>query len=908
MNEDTPACQGPPAREDTQAPLRADVRLLGEVLGGVLRARGEPGLFEVVEEVRALSKAARAGDTAADEALEALLADLPPRRAHEVARAFTHFLDLANVAEQHHRVRRRRAYRESGAPPQRASPEESFTRLLASVKPAEVWRALAELQIELVLTAHPTESERRTLGAKHKTVALLLDTNDRVALCPEERVAWHEALVRLVTSAWETPGVRRDRPTPEDEARAGLVVVEQVLWDAVPATLRSLDRAVRAAGGPGVDDLAAPVRFASWMGGDRDGNPNVTPETTRRVCLLGRWMAAALYHHEVEALRDELSVTPATEEVQAAAGDDREPYRALLKPLRERLAATRAWAAAALDDPLLAARPPADVLLDERELRAPLELCLASLREVGDDVLAAGRLRDLLWRVACFGLTLARLDLRQEASRHTAALDAVTRAVGLGAYAEWDEEARVRFLTRELVGGRPLVPPHLWDDPSLSAEVRDVLGTFAVAAREPAGSLGAYVISMARGASDVLAVELLQREARMRWSTPRSGPPQRVVPLFETLEDLERAGRVVAALLDVPWVHERITTIHGGRHEVMIGYSDSAKDAGRLAAAWALYRAQEDVVAASRAAGVRVTLFHGRGGTVGRGGGPTHAAIRSQPPGSVDGTLRVTEQGESIRAKFGLHGIAVRTLEVYVTAVLEATLTPPAPPAPAWRAEMDRLAATSCADYRGVLRDPRFVPYFRSCTPLEELGRLNIGSRPARRSPGGGVETLRAIPWQFAWTEVRLLLPAWLGVGAALKAEVDAGREGLLREMLAGWAFFDTTLDLVEMTLAKALPDVQARYEALLVPKELHPVGADLRARFATTRDLLVGLRGRSLLANNPVLARSIAVRNPYVDPLNILQAVLLRRTRATSRPDPELDAALLTTMRGIASGMRNTG
>ncbi|MFN7145212.1 MAG: phosphoenolpyruvate carboxylase, partial [Myxococcota bacterium] len=534
---------------DTQAPLRADVRLLGDTLGRVLRERGEPGLFDTVERVRALSKAARAGDRSAESQLEALLAGLPPRRAHEVASAFAHFLDLANIAEQHHRIRRRRAWRAAGGPPQRGSFEESFGRLLAAGVPLErLWESVAGLNIELVLTAHPTQAQRRTLASKYRAIADLLDQNDRLAMDPVERGSWHDALVRLVTAAWETPGVRRHAPTPEDEARAGLVVIEQVLWDAVPAALLGPDHTLRSAGGPRLPDHAAPLRFASWMGGDRDGNPNVTPETTRRVILLGRWMAADLLHREVDALRDELSVTPATEPLQAAAGDDWEPYRALLRPLRERLAATRAWAGAAYDDPLLAERPPAEVLLDEAELLAPLHLCRDSLRAVGNDALADGRLRDLLWRVATFGLSLVRLDLRQESGRHTEALDAVTRAVGLGSYADWDEPARVAFLTRELEGCRPLVPPTFWEDPAVAAPVRDVLGAFAVAAREPAGSLGAYVISMARRASDVLAVELLQREARLRWATARSGPPMRVVPLFETLDDLERAGAVVTEL------------------------------------------------------------------------------------------------------------------------------------------------------------------------------------------------------------------------------------------------------------------------------------------------------------------------------------------------------------------------
>jgi len=898
---------------DSQAPLRGDVRLLGRLLGDELQARGDAALFDSVELIRGLSKRARGGDEAALTELEGLVDGLSSSRARQLARAFAQFLELANVAEQHHRIRRGRAWRaDPAAPAQRASADEAIGRLVAAgVDPEEIRQTVASLEIELVLTAHPTQVQRRTMLRKYKAIAELLDARDRVEMIPEEAAAWEAALRRQIASAWDTAAVRRSKPTPEDEARTGLVVIEQVLWDAVPSTLRRVDEALRRHTGGGLPAEVAPLRFGSWMGGDRDGNPFVTPETTRRVCLLGRWMAAELLEAEVSALRNELSLQSCSAELRALVGDAWEPYRTLLRPLRDRLRQTLAWAEGALDDPALGGSPPPEVIFDPEELRAPLALCDRSLRATGHAGLADGRLRDLRWRLACFGLGMVRVDLRQESDRHTEALDAITRAVGLGAYAEWDEPRREAFLVAELAGRRPLVPPHLWsDDAPLPEDVRDVLGALAIAAQQGPGSLGAYVISMATNPSDVLAVELLQREARMRWATPRSGPPMRVVPLFETLDDLDGAGAAVAALLAIPWVRERIDAVHGGRHEVMIGYSDSAKDAGRLAAAWALYRGQEAIVAASKDAGVRVTLFHGRGGTVGRGGGPTHAAIRCQPPGSVDGALRVTEQGEVIQAKFGLPGIAVRTLEVYTTAVLEATLRPPARPPQAWREVMQRLADTACEAYRGVVRhDPRFVPYFRACTPEQELGRLNIGSRPARRKAGGGVESLRAIPWVFAWTQVRLMLPAWLGIGAALDAEHEAGGGELLAVMVRDWPFFATTLDLVEMVLAKTLPDVHARYEALLVPPEGQALGTELRARRDRAEAGILGLRGHGRpMEHNPVLRRSIAVRNPYVDVLNALQAALLRRVRAAEQSDPVLDQALLTTVNGIAAGMRNTG
>ncbi len=904
---------------DTLAPLRRDVKELGRVLGEVLAERGGADLLEQVEQIRTLSKAARDGDEAAGAELETLLLGLPPTRAQEVARAFALFLELANVAEQHHRVRRRRDWRrEPDSPPQRASLDDAVGRLLEAGVPAEeIHQAICEQQIELVLTAHPTQVQRRTMMRLYGEVADLLAWRDRADQIAPEREAWQERLRALVTTAWETEAVRKKKLTPEDEAKAGIVVVQEVIWDAVPATLRGVDRALRKHGLDGLPLHVAPVRFASWMGGDRDGNPFVTPETTRRVVLYGRWTAADLLHKEIHAIREELSMRSGSPELLAACEargrDTFEPYRSLLRPLRTRLAATREWAADALSDPQLGLEPPEEVVTDPAEVRELLEICWRSLVETGHERLARGRLRDLLWRLSSFGLSLLRLDLRQESTRHTETLDALTRAVGLGAYGEWDEAERQAFLVAELEGNRPLVPPSLWrGDADLPDTVKDVLGAFRVAAQQGPESLGAYVISMATSPSDVLAVELLQREARMRWATARSGAAQRVVPLFETLSDLEGAGAAVTDLLRIPWVRERVDGVHGGRHEVMIGYSDSAKDAGRLAAAWALYQGQEDIVAASHAEGVRVTLFHGRGGTVGRGGGPTHAAIRCQPPGSVDGALRVTVQGEVIQSKFGLPGIAERTLEVYISAVLEATLVPSHAPHPAWRQAMQQLADVARDGYRSTVRhDERFVPYFRSCTPEQELGRLNIGSRPARRRAGGGVESLRAIPWVFAWTQVRLMLPAWLGVGDALEAaQADPALARTVAEMARGWPFFETTLDLIEMVLAKTLPDVHERYEALLVDEAIQPLGAELRADRDRTEAAILAIRGHDqLMAHNHVLRRSIAVRNPYVDVLNRLQAVLLERTRDEEEgPDSVLDAALLTTINGVAAGMRNTG
>jgi len=937
--------------------------------------------------VRALAKSARSGDAEDFERLADVMSGMPIDAALPVARAFAQFLNLANIAEQHHRTRRRRAYQANPShKPQRGSCDETFGRLIAAgVTPDALFDMVCQLRVELVLTAHPTEIVRRTILQKHERIAQTLALKDRPDLTVFERETAVETLRREIAACWETDEVRRIRPTPLDEVRGGLVVFEQTLWHALPRYLRELDRALLLHTGRRLPLNVSPIRFGTWMGGDRDGNPNVTPEVTRQTGLLARWMAADLYFREVDLLRAELSMAQCSGELRAVVGDAaHEPYRHLLRDVRERLMATRRWAEAMLDQPdgdmrsarslkphahgqaqshtqtqtqdvKLGSRNAAgdaepEPFLDVADLRRPLELCDRSLRETGNDVIADGRLADILRRISAFGLTLARLDIRQESAKHTATIDTVTRALGLGSYAGWSEQERQDFLVRQLEGRRPLIPRDLEADPA----VQDVLDTFRMLARMPPDSLGAYIITLASKASDVLAVELLKREAGIATGATARGPaaagatdsapqgrapagvgggpagvpasapdhdagsasgcanvaasaPLRVVPLLETAEDLRDVGPMLRQLLSMPWYHAHIN----GHQEVMVGYSDSAKDVGRFSAAWELYQAQEAIVAACRDHGVRVTLFHGRGGSVGRGGGPTYLAIQSQPPGSVDGTIRVTEQGEMIQAKFGLEDIAVRTLEVYTTATLDATMKPVRPPTGAERARMQELAMAARRGYRRFVYDhPRFVEYFRAVTPESELTLLNIGSRPARRPArdASGVESLRAIPWQFAWTQTRLLLASWLGVEEALGHAIEHGEGDTLRAMYREWPFFRSTLDLIEMVLAKADPRMAAQYDRALVPSELQPLGNELRARLDKAIKTVLAVTGHTdLVSDNPVLRRSIDVRNPYVDPINLVQVELLRRMRREGHDD-RLERALMVTMNGVAAGLRNTG
>jgi phosphoenolpyruvate carboxylase len=889
-------------KDDAHAPLRDDVRLLGGLLGDTLKQQVGVALYERVEQIRSLAKRTRDGDREAAQELNRVLSSLEDHELLPVVRAFSQFLNFANIAEQYHRVRRRRAHqRRDDEPPQPGSLWELLPRLLEKgVSKDALLEAVGTLDIELVLTAHPTEVSRRTLIQKYDDIAESLEALDQ-DLTLIERQEQLARLKRHIIAAWHTDEIRHFKPTPVDEAKWGFTAIEQTLWQAMPKFLREFDAALFKYAGQHLPVDHAPLRFASWMGGDRDGNPNVTHTVTQEVLLLARWMAADLFWKDIDALRWELSMETCSPALRARVpAHSREPYRDLLREVRRRLALTRDWADARLKGESADA---SEIYLHSAELMEPLRLCHESLVACGLAEVADGELLDIMRRVACFGVELLRLDIRQESTRHTEAMDAITRYLGVGSYSEWDEAARQAFLLQELQNPRPLLPEHIQAEsgaPILSADVQEVLATFRTLAQQPSESLGAYVISMAEHPSDVLAVVLLQQKAEM---------PQllRVVPLFETLDDLDGAAACMERLLSIPWYREAIQ----GKQEVMIGYSDSAKDAGFLTANWAQYRAQEELTAVAAKYGVKLTLFHGRGGSISRGGAPAHQALLSQPPGSVHGSIRVTEQGEMIRFKFGMEGIAIRNLELYASSTLEATLLPPPAARPDWRERMAEMTKVSLAVYRQTVREtPDFVRYLRTVTPELELQMLPLGSRPAKRKPGGGVESLRAIPWVFAWTQVRLMLPAWLGTGRALAEQMDEGHVALLREMAREWPYFYMVLDMLEMVLVKADPVIVAYYETRLTQDEsLLELGARLRGQLAATIAALQRVNGgRELLADNPVLKRSISVRTPYVLPLHMLQAELMYRRRQDGGDTTAYDHALMVTITGLAAGLRNTG
>lgn len=888
------------SKDDLQAPLREDVRLLGDMLGETIKEHEGDLFFEKIETIRTLSKDAQSNEHW-DELL-AYMEKLSDKDLLPVTRAFTHFLNYANIAEQYHRVRRRFAHQQDiDAPAQLGSIKELLPRLLEQgLSQDAIFEGLSTMHTELVLTAHPTEIVRRSLLRKYNDISYILESFDQNNLSPEAGRSQLKRLKRRIVAAWKTDEIRHRRPTPVDEAKWGFATIESTIWKALPDYLREVDNALKTNTGRSLPLEATPLSFAHWMGGDRDGNPNVTAKVTEEVLLLARWQAADLLIRDINELREDLSINHCNATLRHVVGDHPEPYRVLLKELRQGLQNTRAWAEASLKG-----QPYEEFTYqDNSELLEPLMLIHQSLIDCGMADIADGSLVNVIRRIHCFGLTLLKLDIRQESTRHTLVFDEICTFLNVGPtigkkgqlYSEWPETEKQKFLLAELENPRPLLPKHF----VATEDSQEVLDTFLMLAKQPAEALGAYIISMATSPSDVLAVRLLQKECGCL-------NPQRIVPLFETLSDLEGAAQAVEKLLSIDWYRKDLNK----NMEVMIGYSDSAKDAGFFSASWAQYCAQEDLVKTCQQFGVHLTLFHGRGGSASRGGGPAHAALLSQPPGTINGSVRVTEQGEMIQFKFGLHDIALRNMDLYTSGTLEATLAPPQAPKPQWRQLMSELSDVSKKEYRRIVHDdPQFVPYFRAVTPEQELQRLSLGSRPAKRKASGGVESLRAIPWVFAWTQMRLMLPAWLGTGKALSELSQKHAEKDIKEMSEQWHFFQMLLDMQEMVLAKADFNIAAYYEEhLSEDKALKEFGAVLRTGLHQTTEAITNISKSELLENVPILRRSIDVRNPYVLPLHIAQVELMKRLRALEDGDePALEQALMVSIAGIAAGLRNTG
>ncbi|HYE93771.1 MAG TPA: phosphoenolpyruvate carboxylase [Terriglobales bacterium] len=901
------------AGPDKHERLAEDIRLLGRLLGDTIRAtEGDDG-FARVEEIRQLAVASRrSDDVASRRRLEATLDALRPEAAVGVVRAFSYFSLLANIAEDRHHIRRGRAHRLAGEPPLPSSLRGLFAEAGENVS-----RCIDGLRVHPVLTAHPTEVQRKSTLDCQLAIAEWLARLDRPDALPEERDEARLALRRLIATLWQTRMLRPVKLGVRDEIENALSYFHYTFIDVVPAIVAD------------VEDFAgrrvAPViAIGSWVGGDRDGNPFVTAEMLEAAFRRQGEIAFDHYLGEVHALGAELPLsallTRVTDELRALAdaSPDRsahrndEPYRRALTGIFARLVATaNAWG---LRIQHRAAVGTATPYASAAEFAAELAVIEASLRRGGLGLLADGRLRRLRIAVAAFGFHLATVDLRQNSDVHEAVVDELLRAAGAcEAYLSLDEAGRQGALLAELASPRAL--RSAFADYSELARGELAIFEAAAAIRKRLGpdAIRQYVISKTASVSDLLEVAVLLKEVGL--ATPGAAPASslQIVPLFETIADLRAAPATMRAWFALPAARSMVRSL-GDAQEVMLGYSDSNKDGGYVTSNWELYKAETELVRVFREAGVRLRFFHGRGGTVGRGGGPSYEAILAQPPGSVQGELRLTEQGEVIASKYANREIGRRNLEALVAATARATLDQ-APHAghEDFHEAMEALSSRAMAAYRElVYGTDGFVDYFRATTPINEIAELNIGSRPASRKKSQAIEDLRAIPWVFSWAQCRVMLPGWYGFGSAVESFVAergaAGRE-LMARMYREWPFFRAMLSNLDMLLAKADLTVAARYRDLMPDVELaNAIFSRIEREFGATVDALFGITGaRAFLESNPALARSIRNRFPYLDPLNHLQLELLRRHRA-GESDERVKNGIHLSINGLAAGLRNSG
>ena len=928
MSDDaSPVAESAPANAALKdLPLREDTRLLGRLLGDVLRAQtGEDG-YARIEAVRQTAirfrRAAPAEAAGVRAELSALLNDLSIPVTLDVVRAFSYFSHLSNIAEDVHQNRRRRAHAHAGSAPQVGSVAAALANVALNGVTADGLDAwFAEALISPVLTAHPTEVQRKSILDCEREIARLLIWRDRTPLTPEETREFAEGLHRQVLSLWQTAMLRLSKLQVHDEIDNGLAYYRYTFLAEIP---RLYDGLAAGVARTFATDAALPafLRMGSWIGGDRDGNPFVVADTLDYAIRAQAGVAFDHYLDEVHRLGGELSLSarlvhPTAELLALAdAAHDRNPHRQD-EPYRQALVGMYARLAATMQ--LLAGKAPARAPHADRppyrtpdEFVADLDIIRASLATHGAGLLAERRLLPLRRAVEVFGFHLASLDMRQNADVHEAVIaDLLARAGVTPDYLSLPESARTALLVRELATPRPLHSPHLDYAARTASELAILAAAADIHRRFGAVAVPNYVISKCQSVSDLLEVGVLLKEVGL----VRDGVPAvNIVPLFETIDDLARCGPVMREAFRVPLYRAWLKQWNDWQ-EVMLGYSDSNKDGGYLAANWALYRAEMQLVDAFRDHGVKLRLFHGRGGTVGRGGGPSYEAILAQPAGSVTGGLRITEQGEIIASKYGDPELGRRHLEALVAATLEASLVDAeqiGARALVFHAALDALAAHAYTAYRALVYDtPEFLAYFRAATPIAEIAELNIGSRPASRTGSARIEDLRAIPWVFSWGQCRLMLPGWYGFGSAVATWLAGNPDGLalLREMHATWPFFRSVLANMAMVLAKTDLAVASRYAELVAdPAVREPVYGRIAAEHGLTVSLLLAITGEAaLLDAQPGLARSIRNRFPYLDPLNHLQVELLRRHRA-GRTDERTNRAIHLTINGLAAGLRNRG
>lgn len=911
-------------------PLRRDINLLGRILGTVLIEQEGRIFFEVEEEIRLLSKRLRSHyDPALDRQLRQRIEAMDAAELGGVAKAFSVYFQLVNIAERYHRVRRRRQYETSQEnPPQRASIGSALSRLGKDGVDAEaLQRSLDRLDVHLVLTAHPTEAMRRSVRRKHVRIADLLERMESGMLTWHERRDLEEQLSEEITLLWQTDELRSRRPKVEEEIRRTLLFFENPLISATLDVYRELeDELPRHFPGANIN-VGRVLKFGSWVGGDQDGNPMVKPETLGTALGLHREVILKRHIQTVRSLADHLSqstrLAGVTEELRESLERDEKllPETPLAHDLdpgeiyRRKLLAIAARLSYTLDNP-----DSPSAYADATEFQKDLEIIRRSLLRHKGQRIVDGSLRDCIRQAEVFGFHLAKLDVRQESNLVLGATSELIQAGTGEDLRTMNESSRLKLL-RQLIGRSTNLP----EPDDLSDEAREVLDTFWHIRRakdefsEP--PVEAFILSMAHRASDVLCAQLLAKHVGLievgedgKCTANHLG----ITPLFETIDDLSRAPAVLESLLGDSFYRSSLSC-RNECQEIMLGYSDSGKDAGYLMSNWALYKAQAALSSVARKHEVHLRLFHGRGGTVGRGGGPSYEAIMAQPPGTLDGSIRITEQGEVISFKYSMRGLARRNLDTTLAAVLEAGARADLEdgsrePRPHWIEAMEEISAISSDAYRRLIfEDDDFPRFFSQASPIGELSLFNIGSRPARRVQSQDVESLRAIPWVFAWTQNRLLLPSWYGAGSALASYTRDGGLDLLREMYGEWPFFRALVDFMQMTLAKSDMRVAEAYTSLVDDARMRQrVWRRISEEHEEAVHAVQEITGSTnLLDNNPVLQRSIRLRNPYVDPLSHIQVNLLERLRSLPVNSSERDAltrVLLLTVSGISSGMLNTG
>ncbi|MFF0487910.1 phosphoenolpyruvate carboxylase [Nocardia sp. NPDC004068] len=916
--------------EAATAPLRDDIRFLGAILGETIRDHEGPEVFDLIERVRVEAFRVRRSEVERSAVAE-MLRDTEIEVAIPLIRAFSHFLLLANLAEDLQRDRRRVVHQAAGEPPQDSSLAATYRKLDAAPPDgAVVADLLADALVSPVITAHPTETRRRTVFDVQARITELMRARQRYGEHEPEYAALDTRIRRQVLTLWRTALIRLARLRIQDEIEVGLRYYDLTLLEVIPRINADVRDALRARW-PDRELLPRPIlRTGSWIGGDRDGNPNVTGEVVHRATHRAGAVAFGHYLKELVALEKSLSqsarLVPITPELArlADAGHDEspqradEPYRRAIRGIRARLTATVKQALGEIPGDSEGVDVGAEPYAGPGELLDDLGVVDASMRSSGDGLLADDRLAALRGAVETFGFHLQGLDMRQNSETHEQVVAELFAWAGVHSdYASLPEPERVRLLAAELTTRRPLLGPTAELSELAVKELGVVRAAKAALDDLGPGTVPNYIISMCTSVSDLLEAALLLKEAGILDPGDERTPPRSpvgVVPLFETIDDLRQGAETLVAALEVPAYH-RLVAARGMRQEVMLGYSDSNKDGGYLAANWALYRAELDLVEAARKTGIRLRLFHGRGGTVGRGGGRSYDAILAQPAGAVRGSLRLTEQGEVISTKYADSGTAYRNLESLVAGTLESTLLDVeglgVDAEPAYTL-FDELAESARRAYARLVHEtPGFVDYFRASTPIAEVADLNLGSRPASRKPTNSVRDLRAIPWVMAWSQSRVMLPGWYGTGTALEQWIgdDPRRLETLSGLYRRWPFFRTVMSNLAQVMAKADMDIAARYAELVEDESLrHTIFGMIRDEFDRTVRVHAAITGsEQLLADNPALAESIRNRFPYLEPLNQMQVELLRRRRAGDTSEL-VERGILLTMNGLATALRNSG